>query len=95
MVHPAYDVPFQREPAPEKPWIWTLRVSLHADEQFSAVVRTLADFSVSEAMRPKGISVQPSRNKDGPTVKALESWIQQKTGRRWRPVTQLKRQRQR
>ena len=63
-----------KEPAPGKPWIWTLRMSLHADEKFSVAVRTLADFSVSEAMRPKGISTQPSRNKDGPTVKALEAW---------------------
>ena len=84
-----------KEPAPGKPWIWTLRMSLHADEKFSVAVRTLADFSVSEAMRPKGISIQPSRNKDGPTVKALEAWVQQKTGRRGRPATQPKRQRQR
>ena len=84
-----------KESVPEKPWIWTLRMSLQADSKFSTAVRTLADFTVSEAVRLKGISTQPSRNKDGPTVKALESWIQQKTGRRGRPVTQPKRQRQR
>ena len=84
-----------KEPAPGKLWIWTPRMSLHAVEKFFVAVRTLADFSVSEAMRPKGISMQPSRTKDGPTVKALEAWVQQKTGRRGRPVTQPKRQRQR